>query len=260
MKFYVYIADAKLDRLLASLAPEDKEQLADALDLELRLLELPEVRRTESDETRFARAEAVERYLEQTGALGPLDSDRPFIADHGVLHWGRLRRARGAELIRHETESPASFALLGDARDLIMTGSASRLLAQAPAGKVDEAVRGGEGLRPWFALESRAVELDAVDQRCLDQTFEEAPPPTAAAPRVASELATAALAETEIAPWMQQLAWLRSDVRSLPQGRLQFVAKRLATFAGGQVDRGRGHFEAAPAVIVASPLYVAMTV
>lgn len=260
MKFYVYIADAKLDRLLASLAPEDKEQLANALGLPLRLLELPEVRRTESDETRFARADAVALHLEQTGAVGSPDSDRPYIADRGAVHWGRLRYMRGSELVRHETESPASFAFLTEARDVLMTGSASRLLAQPPSGRVDEATRAAADSRPWFALAARAAELDDVDERCFAQTFEEALPPTAADPADPSALAERALAETEAEAWMLQLARLRRDVRALPEGRLEFVAKRLATFAGGAVERTGSHFEPKPPVIVASPLFVAMTV
>jgi hypothetical protein len=259
VKFFVYIADPKVDLLLAGLASDQRTQLASELDVDASVLELPEVQRGASDEVRFARASAVALHLEQLGQCGGLESDLPFIAARGDVHWGRLRVVRGDELIRHETESPASFAFASDGRDLIMTGSASRFLAQPPSAKVDEAGRGDSASRAWFSLASLADDLDEVDRRCFEQTFDSSPPPSAAETLEAGRLASLALASSDSAAWMQTLAWLRTDARSLPTGRLEFVAKRLATFVGGQLDSHRTQFSAWPPVVLASPLYVAMT-
>jgi hypothetical protein len=260
VKFFVYIADAKVDLVLGGLAPDERTRLAGELGLEVRQLELAEVPRGASDEIRFARASAVALHLERSGQCGGLDSGLPFIVERGAVHWGRLRVVRGSELIRHETESPASFAFGGDGHDLIMTGSARQLLAQAPSAKIDEAGRGESASRAWFSVGSLADELDDVDRRCFEQTFDSALPPSAAEVVDAQRLASIALASSDRAAWMQTLGWLRSDVRALPTGRLEFLAKRLATFVGGQVDSERTRFEAWPPLVLASPLYVAMTV
>jgi hypothetical protein len=259
VKFFVYIADAKVDLVLAGLVPEERMRLADELGLEVRQLELAEVPRGASDEIRFARASAVALHLEQSGLCGGLESGRAFIAERGAVHWGRLRVVRGSELIRHETESPASFAFVGGGRELIMAGSASRLLAQAPSARIDEAVRGESASRAWFSVGSLADELDDVDRRCFEQTFDSALPPLAAEPIDDRRLASLALASSDSAAWMQTLGWLRSDLRALPTGRLELLAKRLATFVGGQVDSEGTRFEAWPPLVLASPLYVAMT-
>jgi hypothetical protein len=274
VKFYVYIADAKLDRLLAELGADERQRLARELDLEPELLDLPEVRLGEPDETRFVRAAAVARHLEQTGVTGALDAETPYIAGQGDVRWGRVRIVRGGELVRHETESPISFGFASAARELIMTGSSSKLLAQPPAAKIEAAARGTGAAFPWFALLARASDFDDVDQRCLEQSFEDALLPTAAGdarhwpPELAAlaantlsvcALSVEALAKLEALPWMNQLASLRHDFQSLPQGRLEFLAKRLATCAGGTVDPEAARFEPVPTVIIASPLYVAMT-
>lgn len=273
MKFYTYIADAKLDRLLAELSAADRERLATEFGLEQRLLDQPEVQRSDPDETRFARAAAVAHHLEQRGATGGLESESAYVAGQGAVSWGRFRRVRGGELLVHESESPVCFGFATGARELVMTGSASRLLAQPPAAKIDEALRVATAAHSWFALTARAADFDEVDQRCLEQTFGEALPPLAASePRdwpsefrtLASEtiscaLPAAALAKLASRSWMDPLAWLQRDVRALPQGRLEFLAKRLCTFAGGIVDPAASRFESVPSVVVASPLYVAMT-
>jgi hypothetical protein len=259
VKFFVYIADSKLDLLLASLAAEERQRLAEELDVDIRQLELPEVPRGASEEIRFARASAVALHLEQSGQCGGLASDRPFIAERGPVHWGRLRVVRGAELIRHETESPASFAFGCDGHELIMTGSATRFLAQPPSAKIDEAGRDGSTSHAWFSVASLAGEFDDGDRRCLEQTFDSALPPSAADGHDAQRLASVALSSADGAAWMQTLGWLRSDVRSLPTGRLEFLSKRLATFVGGQVDPTRTQFDPWPPLVLASPLYVAMT-
>jgi hypothetical protein len=274
VKFYVYIADAKLDRLLAALSSEDRQRLACEIDVEPRLLDLPEVRHGDPDECRFARATAVARHLEQTGAAATLDVDSAYIADQGDVRWGRIRLVRGSELVRHETESPVSFGFANPSRELLMAGSASMLLAQPPAAKVETAAPGAGTAFPWFALAARASDFDDVDQRCLEQAFEGALPPLAASdarewpaelralaskPLSARRLSSTTLATLETLPWMNELASLRRDFSSLPQGRLEFLAKRLATFVGGTVDPETARFQSAPTVIIASPLYVAMT-
>jgi hypothetical protein len=273
VRFYVYIADAKLDRLLAALSPGDRQRLAGELDLEPRLLDLPEVSRGEPDEARFARADAGARYIEQSGAAAVLDADSAYIAGRGDVGWGRIRLMRGSELVRHETESPVSFGFATGTRELFMVGSPSKLLAQPPAAKVDLAVSGGGSAYPWFALARRASDYDEVDQRCLEQAFEDALPPSAASaarewpPELrtlgsdalcAQPLSAGTLAGLESLPWMNQLAAMRRDFSRLPQGRLEFLAKRLATFVGGTVDPEAARFDSAPTVIIASPLYVAM--
>jgi hypothetical protein len=274
VKFYVYIADAKLDRFLAELSTEDRQRLARELDLEPRLLDLPEVPRGEPDEVRFARAAAVAQYLEQSGAVAGLDADSAYIAGRGDVGWGRIRLVRGGELVRHETESPVSFGFATATRELFMAGSASNLLAQPPAAKVDAAAPDRGSAFPWFALAERASDYDDVDQRCLEQAFEEALPPLAASdtrqwppelralgsrPLAACQLSAGTLATLEALPWMNRLASMRREFPTLPPGRLEFLAKRLATFVGGTVDPETARFESAPTLIVASPLYVAMT-
>lgn len=274
MKFYVYIDDAKLDRLLAELSAEDRERLARELDVEPRLLDLPDVRRADADEPRFARAAAVGQHLEQSGAAATLEMDSAYIADRGHVRWGRVRLVRGGELVRHETESPVSFGFASATAELFMAGSAKKLLAQPPAATVERAAPGGASAFPWFALAGRASDYDDVDQRCLERAFERALPPLAASevrewpselrplrskPRSAVRLSADTLATLETLPWMTQLASLRRDSSTLPQGRLEFVAKRLATFVGGTVDPEAGLFQSAPTVVIASPLYVAMT-
>jgi len=273
VKFYAYIADAKFDRLLAELSAEDRQRLASELDLEPRVLDLPEVGKGESDETRFARVAAVAHHLEQTGGTGEVDSDCAYLAGSGDVNWGRFRRVRGGELIVHESESPVSFGFATERRELIMMGSASRLLAQPPAAKIDEAARAATAGQPWFALAQRTGDLDEVDERCLEHAFGESLPPSAASvprsfPRELRSLGTESLACTlspeSLAklgplPWMVQLAALQGDVRALPHGRLEFLAKRLATFVGGTVEPAKARFESGPSLIVAVPLYVAMT-
>jgi hypothetical protein len=272
VKFYAYIADSKLDRLLAELSAEDRQRLASELDLEAALLHLPQVQRGESDETRFARVAAVAHHLEQSGATGVLESDHPYLAGAGDVRWGRFRRIRGAELLVHESESPVSFGFAMDSRELLMAGSASKLLAQPPTAKIDEAARSAAD-QPWFSLVRCETDLDDVDERCLAQVFGESLPPSAASDprslprelrRLGSEPISCAVSAETLAklaplPWMEQLARLQHDLRALPNGRLEFLAKRVATFVGGRIDPTQRKFESTPTTIVAAPLYVAMT-
>lgn len=265
MKFYAYIADAKLDRLLAELSAEDRARLASELGVEPRVLDLPEVRRAEPDETRFARAAAIALHLEQSGRVSALDAEGEYVGAIGDVHWGRFRRVRGAELLVHETESPVAFGIAQNDRELIVIGSASKLLVQPPAAKIDEATRAPAS--PWYALVARADEadLDVVDRRCLEHAFAEVPPPSAAnAPSEPKAFPPGSIPPETLArlvsePWMEQLAHLCRDVRALPQGRLELLAKRVATFSGGNVDRAGARFEPAPPLVLASPLFVAMT-
>ena len=155
-----------------------------------------------------------------------------------------------------------------------MAGSASNLLAQPPAAKVDLAAPDTGSAFPWFAFANRASDYDDVDQRCLELAFEEASRPLAASdsrqwppelralasqPLSACQLSAGTLATLEVRPWMNRLAAIRLEFQALRPGRLEFLAKRLATFVGGTVDPETARFESAPTVVIASPLYVAMT-
>jgi hypothetical protein len=261
VKFYVYIADAKLDRVLAELLPADRERLAHELDLDVRLLEQAKTARGEPDATRFARAAAVGRHFELAGHASSLEGDGEYVVGQGPLQWGRVRLVRGSELVRHESESPVSFGCFTPGCELILTGSPSKLLAQPPAAKFDDANATLRGF-PWFAQVRRLADFDDTDQHCVDRTFDGAPLPAlenVAAPAELQTRSAESLAALRPSPWMQRLAELRREVRALPEGRLEFLARRLLTFSGGQVDPDAARFDPTPTVIIASPLYVAMT-
>jgi hypothetical protein len=168
---------------------------------------------------------------------------------------------RGSELVRHESESPVSFGCFTPGCELILTGSASKLLAQPPAAKFDDASAALRGF-PWFAQVRRLADFDDADQHCVDRTFDGAPLPVLESVGPRRELpahSSESLSALRPSPWMQRLAELRREVRALPEGRLEFLGRRLLTFTGGQVDPEAARFEPAPTVIIASPLYVAMT-
>ncbi len=254
MKFYVYIADAKVDAALAELAAEDREALARALEIDVRWLELAEAPRGAADEVRFGRVSAVARALEEAGQCGPLSAGAPYIVEPLPLHWGRLRHVRGAELLVHETESPLSFLYTDEERTLIMTGSASQLLAQAPRGTVDHANDGDDPSRSWFAIAHATSDYDALDRRSFEHIFGDAPPP-------GEDTAVRSWsAATSSEPWMQQLARARSDLSALPVQRLEIFAKRLATCSSGRAVAEDARVVPDRPVVLATPLFAAMVV
>lgn len=269
VKFYVYIADGELDSILAALTPQERSSLARDLSVDPELLELATTRRSDPDETRFARATAVAAHLKASGAAAGLDGDARFIADQGAVRWGRLRCVRGRELIRHESESPVSFGFTRPTRELIMSGSPSKLLAQPSAATIDLAAQAQPAGFPWFVLSQRAEPWGETEQRSLDQVFEATPPPDRASdapswakgtPKAPRALSAHTLGTLRTEPWMERLAVARAEANALPEGRLEFLARRVATFYGGQVDPATSRFEPAPAVVIGVPLCIAMIV
>ncbi|HKP60607.1 MAG TPA: hypothetical protein VJV78_27960 [Polyangiales bacterium] len=244
MKFFIYISDARVDALLAELSAAQRAQLSDQLRLDASWLELAETPRDAPDELRFARAEAIAHTLEQGGESASLGQGKAYVGATRPLHWGRLRHVRGAELLRHESESPVWFADL--AAGLIMVGSASRMVAQPPAARTDHARCAVEPEAAWYTPVRDATAFDALDLRCLSQAFEPAP--------VLAEGAEVELPDftrEPVAPeaWMQRLAALPQELAVLPLQRLEFSAKRLASFTGRHGE----------ALVLAAPVFVAMS-
>lgn len=229
MKFFVYIADAIVDRALAAMPSGEREGLGRELGVDAAVLHRLEVGRSEADEVRFARAEAVGFQLARTGASAPLDARAPFIADRLALHWGRLRVMHGAQLVRHETESPVAFAFSSGPLELMMMGSAKQLLAQPPnatVAAVDDAPDGAA-----MQLVEVGADVDSLDQRGLAYLLQGAS--LRAAP----------------AMWGARLSRARADLRALPSQRLEFLAKPVAAVDAGSVR-----------IVLATPVYVAMVV
>lgn len=243
MRFFIYISDAKVDVLLAALSAAERDRLTAELELDAAWLELAQAPRDAPDALRFARAEAAARGLERHGQAASVAQGRPYIGDTRPLHWGRLRHMRGGELLRHESESPVWFADL--AAGLIMVGSASRLLAQAPAARTDHArsVAGAESI--WYSAAPAAADFDATDRRCLEHTFQ---PIAVSEAGAALELPDFTREPRVAEPWMQRLSALPAELGALPVQRLEFSAKRLASFAGQKGE----------ALVLAAPVFVAM--
>jgi hypothetical protein len=243
VKFFVYISDAKVDALLAELSAAERGQLAGELMLDAEWLELAETPRDAPDELRFARAESVARWLELRGETASLGQGGPYVGDTRPLHWGRLRHVNGADLLRHESESPVLFADL--AAGLIMVGSASRMLAQPPAARTDHARSALEQASAWYAPARAAAMFDPLDRRCLEQAFEPASIPEEGAPLELPDFARESAASEA---WMRRLAALPGELGVLPLQRLEFGAKRLASFTGRQGE----------VLVLAAPVFVAM--
>jgi len=255
VKFYVYIADAKVDGLIAALAPEDRERLAHQLDLDPASLRADETPRGAPDELRFARATAVARQLEAEGRSGPLQSGTPYVAEQLTLHWGRLRHVRGPELLLHETETPVAFAHPGEDSELIMVGSASHLLAQPPKATVDHASAPPAVGRDWFVPASTLPDPDPIDRRCLEYVFDETLPP---APTDGPAGWPNEVRECE--PWMDRLARVRRELRALPAQRLEIIAKRVSIYERGVWRPDAQTIERVAPIVLATPVLVAMMV
>jgi hypothetical protein len=243
VRFFVYISDVKVDALLADLSAAERGELASPLTIDSAWLDLAHAPPDAPDELRFARAEVAARRLEQRGEVASLGHARPYVGDTRSLHWGRLRHMRGAELLRHETESPVWFADL--AAGLVMVGSASRLLAQPPAARTDHARSTPAPESAWFTPALIATELDAIDRRCLEQAFEPTPMPDEGAPFELPDFSGAPAAPEA---WMRRLAALPGELDALPLARLEFAAKRLAVFTAGH----------GPVLELAAPVFVAL--
>jgi hypothetical protein len=90
-KYYEYISDTKVDMLLEQIQqqePARQRKIAHELKLDLKVLGFRRTTETESTANRFARVEAVTRYLHRYGDVGSVDEPGQFFWGILPMRWG----------------------------------------------------------------------------------------------------------------------------------------------------------------------------
>jgi hypothetical protein len=95
VKFYTYISDAKVDMLIAQIPHDKRKEIADEFRVDFGIVKASHKEDYAADQTRYARLEAVAKYIKSNEWCAPLNHDAPYILDTLPIRWGRLRRIEG---------------------------------------------------------------------------------------------------------------------------------------------------------------------
>jgi hypothetical protein len=120
-RYYIYVSDAKVDMLLPQLDSSFQRKRTVEWNLNLKVLGAKRGTETALGENRFARLEAVVKYLENHGDLGSVDEPGQFFRGSLPMRWGPV-----AEY--HEDSGLFYFAGRTDETILGMVGSAAHVI------------------------------------------------------------------------------------------------------------------------------------
>lgn len=140
-RFYVYISDTKVDMLLAQIPPRVLKRLGAELSIDLKVLSIRMSERV-LPETRYSRAAAVTRYLDDEDLIGGVnDPGLYFAAEAAPMRWARVG-------------NPGLVFFAGDVDGSVvfLTGSRHHVIGAAKDAIVDRGGPASEGRLPLDAF------------------------------------------------------------------------------------------------------------
>jgi hypothetical protein len=88
LRYFVYISDPKVDMLLSQIEPDAKKKLATEFSVDLKVFAAKRSTEHGRGEDRIARLEAVIKFLNENGYVGPIDEPRGYVGDTLPMRWG----------------------------------------------------------------------------------------------------------------------------------------------------------------------------
>jgi hypothetical protein len=225
LKYYIYISDAKVNMLLPQVPHDTKKRIATKFNLDLKLLGAPEA---ETLADRIARLEAVVSFVREFGKVGTVDHPDEYVGDSLAMRWGPYREAGTLMYFGGATDS--TIVGLGGS-DWHVLGN-NRGTSNADSGSITPYV-----LKRLY----KELDLDPAEAALVQQAQ-------------AEEVQAQALANAiqyERSSGIERKAVVLATLRMKgPLQKLEFLSKRLMYVRASQAGD--------PAVLLATPLYVAM--
>jgi hypothetical protein len=98
MKYYLYVSDAKVDMLFPQVPHEVKKKVATEWKLDLKVLGMSRRTEVDTEDTRFARLDAVVAFVREFGSVGSADEPLDYVSDTLEMRWGYLGGFGGKEM------------------------------------------------------------------------------------------------------------------------------------------------------------------
>jgi hypothetical protein len=81
MKYYLYVADTKVDMLLPQIPVEARNKISTEFKLDLKIFSASRKAEADNTENRFSRLDAVCSFITEYGDVGPVDDPGDYISD-----------------------------------------------------------------------------------------------------------------------------------------------------------------------------------
>lgn len=216
MRYFTYISDAKVEMLLGQLAEGVQEKVSAKLGFDFAVLKGEIGSETQTLETRVARLRVVEDFIRNNEPVGSPDAPMKWIA--GEAFASSMDVGEGCFLFLTETKSGI----------LALAGSAKHVAAGAAPSRVEVSFS--------FFPEIASTLVSFVDRN---------PRQLIAIPESMDVGILTAGVEQGPRAWSQAIVWCHGRHEQLPQGKIGFLAKRLAEDLYSGIK-----------VVLASPVYV----
>ncbi len=118
MRYYVYVSDAKLDMLYGQIPATIRSRLVAELKLDIKIMSVS-IRERESEATRYAKLDIVEKYLERNVGISSISEPNAWFRGRLSLRSGLYRNAPGGLTYFSGLHNGVQLALIGSARHLI---------------------------------------------------------------------------------------------------------------------------------------------
>jgi len=221
VKYYVYASRTKIEMLFSQLATPTTRQASIGFDLKVVKGELRESREVAGN--LYSQLEAILGHLHAADLVGPPASGKPYISGAALLTW--------APFVAWGEPTPVTFWACNDA-DLMLglAGSKRHIIGHKESGETDSASL-TNAIVSYFLRE-----FGELDHEWSQKSSGELPP------------------KAVIDATLYAVERCKGTV-----GRYEFVAKVLARGAGHHREsyRGTQRPEAMPAIVLATPLFVA---
>lgn len=204
MKYYLYIADKKVDMLLPQIPMTAKQKVSSELGFDLKLLSGKIASERQSLEDRVSRVEAVAAYLRTHEDIGTVENHKSWIALTDEARVGYF----------HEDQHVVAFAGSSAGSRFLFAGSAAHVIG---ADSPHEAIRTGYSFVPrllhYFQNALEYFEKDwLTDEQMRLHMGED---------------------DSKGHNWMQ-LVWIADQKLSGPTQRIETLVKTLLTGRSGQ--------------------------
>ena len=126
MKYYLYIADAKVDMLLSQIKPGVRKKISSVLGIDVKIFTAKRTVESNEGADRIARLEAVLEFIRKYGNLGTVDDPDEYIDDSLPMRFMVTKPHFSSDLIYLSGRTKSSVIGLG--------GSAANVIGARPSG------------------------------------------------------------------------------------------------------------------------------
>jgi hypothetical protein len=136
-RFFVYVSDAKVDMLLSQIPEHALSRIAAEITVDVKILRV-KLSQAGEDRSRFDRALAATRFLEESDMVGEVDSPSMYVrAESLPMRWGRVAQQPGVSRKSRVPSTNVMFFGEQDGLRVCLTGSVHHVLGAAPQPSID---------------------------------------------------------------------------------------------------------------------------